>query len=324
MKKLIAVIAVVIIAIGALTSLVACEQADYTIGICQLVQHPALDAATQGFIDALQEEMDKAGKTVKFDKQNAQNDDNICSTIINKFVAQNVDLILANATSPLSTAKNATKTIPILGTSITSYEVALNTTIPASGIVGGNVSGTSDLAPLDTQAQMILDLVGQIKEVKKVGLLYCSAENNSKYQVKVVRAYLEAKGVTCTEYTFTDTSDLQAVTTSAAQNNDAIYVPTDNTVAATTSTVDAICSQYKTPVIAGEEGICKGCGIATLSISYYNIGVATGKMAAKILLEGADISAMSIQYDEAPVFKYDEARCAEYGITVPESYEKIS
>lgn len=267
--------------------------------------------------------MDKAGKTVKFDRQNSQNDQNICSTIINKFVAQNVDLILANATSPLSTAKNATNTIPILGTSITAYDVALNTDVPASGIVGGNVSGTSDLAPLETQAQMILDLVGQVKEVKKVGLLYCSAEDNSEYQVKVVKAYLESKGVECTKYTFTDTSDLQAVTTSAAQNNDAIYVPTDNTVAATTGAVDAICSQYNTPVIAGEEGICKGCGIATLSISYYNIGVITGKMAAKILLEGADISTMPIQYDEAPVFKYDEERCQKYGITPPENYVKI-
>jgi len=228
---------------------------------------------------------------------------------------------LANATPALDSARSATKKIPILGTSITEYGVALNRSDIKDGVVGGNISGTSDLAPLDRQAQMFLDL---IPSAQKIGLMYCSAEANSKFQVDEVKKILESNGKTCKTYTFTDTTDISAVTQKAAEDSDALYLPTDNTVAHNVSTIDAICKKYKVPVIAGEEGICIGCGIATLSISYYNLGVKTGKMAAEILLNGGDISKMKIGYDEAPVYKYDKARCEELGITVPSNYIELA
>ena len=244
----------------------------FTVGICQLVQHAALDAATQGFEDALTASF---GENVTFDFQNAQGDSATCATIANGFVSSGVALIMANATPALQAAQAATNTIPILGTSVTEYGVALGLD-NFSGTVGGNVSGTSDLAPLDQQADMIVEWM---PEVKKVGLLYCSAEANSQYQVDEVQKYLEAKGVTATQYAFSDSNDLSSVCQKAADENDALYVPTDNTVAANTGIVDGICRPAKKPVFAGEEGICAGCGVATLSISYYDLGYTTGEMA---------------------------------------------
>ena len=249
----------------------------FTVGICQLVQHAALDAATQGFEDALTASF---GENVTFDFQNAQGDSATCATIANGFVSSGVALIMANATPALQAAQAATNTIPILGTSVTEYGVALGLD-NFSGTVGGNVSGTSDLAPLDQQADMIVEWM---PEVKKVGLLYCSAEANSQYQVDEVQKYLEAKGVTATQYAFSDSNDLSSVCQKAADENDALYVPTDNTVPANTGIVDGICRPAKTPVFAGEEGICSGCGVATLSISYYDLGYTTGEMAVKILI----------------------------------------
>lgn len=290
--------------------------ATYTVGICQLVPHVALDAATQGFIDALNEAL--PGQ-VTFDSQNASGDTPTCATIINGFVAADVDLIMANATASLQAAATATGDIPILGTSVTEYGVALSID-NFSGTVGGNVSGTSDLAPLDQQAAMIVEW---FPEAKTVGLLYCTAEANSQYQVDTVQAELEKLGLACTQYPFSDSNDMASVTQAAADNSDVIYVPTDNTVASNTGIVDNICRPAGVPVIAGEEGICSGCGVATLSISYYDLGVATGKMAAKILTGEADISEMPIEY--APQFtkKYNEAICSELGLTVPDGYVAI-
>ena len=287
----------------------------YTVGICQLVQHVALDAATQGFMDALNEAL--PGQ-VEFDNQNASNDIPMCSTIINQFVASEVDLILANATPALQAASAATIDIPILGTSITEYGVALEIA-DFSGTVGGNVSGTSDLAPLDEQAAMLAEW---FPDAKNVGLIYCSAEANSQYQVDVVKAELEALGYTATLYSFSDSNDLAAVTESAVAASDVIYVPTDNTVAANTGIIDNICQPAGVPVIAGEEGICSGCGVATLSISYYDLGVATGKMAAKILTGEADIAAMPIEYAPATP-KYNPTICEALGLTAPEGYVAI-
>ena len=217
------------------------EGATYKVGICQLVQHPALDAATQGFIDALNEAL--PGQ-VEFENKNASGEANNCGTIVNGFVSEGVDLIMANATPALQAAQAATNTIPVLGTSVTEYGVALGLD-NFSGTVGGNVSGTSDLAPLDQQADMIVEWM---PEVKKVGLLYCSAEANSQYQVDEVQKYLEAKGVTATQYAFSDSNDLSSVCQKAADENDALYVPTDNTVAANTGIVDGICRPAKKPV----------------------------------------------------------------------------
>ena len=287
----------------------------YTVGICQLVQHAALDAATQGFEDALTAEF---GENVKFDFQNAQGDSATCATIANGFVSAGVDLIMANATPALQAAQSATNEIPVLGTSVTEYGVALGLS-DFSGTVGGNISGTSDLAPLDQQADMIVEWM---PEAKKVGLLYCSAEANSQYQVDEVQKYLEAKGVTATQYAFSDSNDLSSVCQKAADENDALYVPTDNTVAANTGIVDGICRPAKKPVFAGEEGICAGCGVATLSISYYDLGYTTGEMAVKILKGEADISTMPIEYTDVTK-KYNKAVCDDLGLTVPEGYEAI-
>jgi putative ABC transport system substrate-binding protein len=287
----------------------------FTVGICQLVQHAALDAATQGFEDALTASF---GENVTFDFQNAQGDSATCATIANGFVSSGVALIMANATPALQAAQAATNSIPILGTSVTEYGVALGLD-NFSGTVGGNVSGTSDLAPLNQQADMIVEWM---PEVKKVGLLYCSAEANSQYQVDEVQKYLEAKGVTATQYAFSDSNDLSSVCQKAADENDALYVPTDNTVAANTGIVDGICRPAKKPVFAGEEGICSGCGVATLSISYYDLGYTTGEMAVKILNGESDISTMPIEYTDVTK-KYNKAICDDLGLTVPEGYVEI-
>lgn len=288
----------------------------YKVGICQLVQHDALDAATKGFKDALTEEF---GDGVIFDEQNAQGDSNTCSTIINSFVSANVDLILANATPALQAAQAGTNEIPVLGTSVTEYGVALGID-NFNGTVGGNISGTSDLAPLDEQAAMLHEL---FPDAKKVGLLYCSAEANSQYQVDTVKVALEELGYACEYYSFSDSNDLSTVATKASEDCDVIYVPTDNTAAAAAEIIDNICRPAGVPVITGEEGICAGCGVATLSISYYDLGVGTGKMAAKILKGEADISQMPIEY--APQFtkKYNKTICDALGVEIPEDYEAI-
>lgn len=326
MKKLLAIVLSLVLAVA----FCSCSQSEtqatkdqsttakekYVVGICQLVQHEALDAATQGFKEALTE---KFGDSVEFDEQNASGDSANCATIVNGFVSKNVDLIMANATPALQAAAAASMTIPILGTSVTEYGVALEIK-DFDGTVGGNVSGTSDLAPLDEQANMLVEL---LPDVKTVGLLYCSAEANSLYQVNVVKSELEAKGITCKVYNFSDSNDIAAVCTTACSECESIYIPTDNTAASSTGIIDGICRPAKVPVIAGEEGICSGCGIATLSIDYYDLGYATGEMAAKILTGEADIATMPIEY--APKFtkKYNADICSELGIEIPDDYVAI-
>ena len=287
------------------------------IGICQLVTHDALDAATKGFKDAVIEGLGESN--VEFDYQNADLDLNACSTIANSFVSKNVDLIMANATPALQAAYNATTTIPILGTSITEYGVALGIE-NFTGVTGMNVSGTSDLAPLDEQAQMILDV---FPNTQKVGILYCSGEANSKYQVDVVKAELENKNLQVVVMSFTDSNDLPTILRGNIGNIDVLYIPTDNTCASNALTIDSICQEKNVPVVAGEEGLCKECGAITLSISYYNIGVKTGQMAVEILKNGADIKSMPIAYDTHPVKKYNATICTRLGITVPSGYTPI-
>ena len=319
-KQVLAVSLASLMSIGTIGSVTAvnAEESDktYTVGICQLVQHEALDAATQGFKDAL---TDALGDAVTFEEKNAQGDSNTCSTIINGLVSDNVDLILANATASLQAAAAGTTDIPILGTAVTDYGVALEID-DFDGTVGGNISGTSDLAPLDQQAAMLNEL---FPDAKTVGLLYCSAEANSQYQVDTLKAALEDLGYTCSDYAFSDSNDLASVATSAASDSDVIYVPTDNTVASNTEIINNICSAEKFPVIAGEEGICQGCGVATLSISYYDLGKATGEMAVRILKDGEDISTMPIEY--APNFtkEYNPTICKDLGIEIPDDYKAI-
>ena len=326
MRRLKRVLALVLTVILVCIALTACGNsnesggdsgsAKYKIGIVQLVEHVALDAATEGFKQAIIDELGK--DAVEFDYQNGQNDSNTCSTIANQFVSNGVDLILANATPALQAAAAATADIPILGTSITEYGVALDID-DFDGTVGGNISGTSDLAPLDEQAAMITEW---FPEAKTVGLVYCSAEANSQYLVDVVKAKLEEAGLTATLYSFSDSNDLSSVCTTAAENSDVIYVPTDNTVADNTGIIDSICQTAKVPVIAGEEGICSGCGVATLSISYYDLGYTTGKMAVKILRDGEDISKMPIEYTTTTK-KYNAAICEALGLTPLDGYVAI-
>ena len=301
---------------GAGTEEPAGDGQTYTVGIIQQMQHVALDAATEGFQAALTE---KLGDSVSIEFENASGDPSNYSTIANNFVSQNVDLIMAHGTSALQAAASATSTIPILGTSITEYGVALGID-DFTGVTGYNVSGTSDLAPLDQQAAMLQEW---FPEAQTVGLLYCSAEPNSQYQVDTVQGYLEEAGITCTQYSFSDSNDISAVATTACTENDVIYVPTDNTAANNAELLGNISLDTQTPIIAGEEGICRGCGVATLTISYYDIGYATGEMAYEILVNGADPAEMEIQY--APQFtpKYNPDMCDAFGLTPPDGYEAI-
>ena len=292
------------------------KEKTFTVGICQLVQHVALDAATKGFRDALTEAL---GDRVKFDEQNASGDIATCATIVNGFVASKVDLIMANATPALQAASAATADIPVLGTSITEYGVALDIA-NFNGTVGGNVSGTSDLAPLDQQAAMFDEL---LPDAKVIGILYCSAEANSVYQAEVVKAELEKAGKTVKVFTFADSNDVATVTASACGDCDALYIPTDNTAASCAEAINNVAEPAKVPIIVGEEGLCAGCGIATLSINYYDLGVTTGKMAAKILTGEAKISEMPIEYFQNPVKKFNPALCESLGITPPADYVAI-
>ena len=289
----------------------------YNIGVCQLVEHPALDAATQGFQDALKE---KLGDSVTFDVQTAQGDSATCSTITNTFASNQYDLIMANATAALQAAIASTGDIPILGTSVTDYATAMDID-DWTGVTGTNVSGTSDLAPLDQQAECIKEL---FPDAQTIGILYCSAEPNSKYQATVITEYLEEMGYSVAEYTFADSNDVASVTQSASTDCDLIYIPTDNTAANCTEAIANVVLADGTPVFAGEEGICKGCGVATLSISYYDLGYATGEMAYEILVNGANPAEMEIQFAPNVVKEYNVANAEALGITIPDDYEAIA
>ena len=312
MKK---IIAILMAALMCLTMTAMAES--YTIGVCQLVQHEALDAATQGFADAVKA---KLGDDVTIDIQNASGDSATCITIINGFLADGVDLIMANATPALQAAVAATGDVPILGTSVTEYGTALDID-DFAGTTGFNVSGTSDLAPLDGQAAMVKEL---FPEAKEIGLISCSAEANSAYQVAEMTKYLTELGFNCTSYVFNDSNDVASVTESAAAASDVIYIPTDNTAASCTEAIRNVLEPAGIPAIVGEEGICRGCGVATLSIDYYDLGTATGEMAVEILANGADVSTMPIEY--APIFtkKYNPELCEIMGVTIPEDYVAIS
>lgn len=320
MKNAKKILAVVLVAVLLCTVFAACDSSGgakkYSIGVCQLMKHEALDAATQGFIDAVTEELGEENVTV--DTQVA-GEASACATIVNTFVSKKVDLIMANATPALQSAMQATQDIPIVATSITSYGVAMEVE-DFTGKTGINVTGTADLAPLDQQAAMIQEIC---PDTKTVGIIYCSSEANSLYQVEEITKELEKLGITATAYSFADSADLQPVVEKAVAENDALYVPTDNTAANSTGIIDGVARPKKVPVFAGEEGICRGCGIVTLSIKYYDIGFQAGKMAAEILRDGKNPGDMEIAY--APQFtkEYNKEICDDLGITVPSDYVAI-
>ncbi len=319
MKKVIAAVTALALTLTACVSLSGCgeKKAKYTVGICQLVQHDALDAATKGFKDVLKE---KLGDDIDFDEQNAANDSATCGTIVNQFVSNKVDLIMANATPALQAAAAATADIPIVATSITDYATALEIS-DWTGKTGSNITGSSDLAPLKEQAEMIKEL---FPNAKKVGILYNSGEANSKYQATEVTKALKELGIEAKEYTSADSNDLASVTTTACKEVDVLYIPTDNTMASNTGIVNNIAEPAKIPVVAGEVGICKGCGVATLSIDYYSIGKKAGEMAYEILVNGKNPGDMEIEYADSLTKQYMASRCQTLGITVPDTYEAIS
>jgi len=306
MKKIVSVILVVALCLGVCAAFAGCSDSNtYNVGICQLMVHDSLDAATQGFIDALTAEAEAADKTVNFDTQVA-GEANLCTTVINTFTAKKVDLIMANATPALLAAANATTTIPVLGTSVTDYTDTFAGNIPA------NVTGTSDAVPFDEQAQMMIDTLG-LAAGDTVGVLYCSNESNSLIQYEAVKALFEAEGIEAKAYTFSETTELQALTTSMASEVKAVYIPSDNTVAANDTIVGTICNEKNVPVYTSYGGaIC----YASLAIDYYQLGYETGMMAAAILLEDkapADITIATL----TPTVVYNEELCAQLGIEVP-------
>ncbi len=275
-----------------------------------------MDTATKGFKDVLTE---KLGDKVVFDEQNAAGDSATCATICNQFVSSKVDLIMANATPALQAATASTDSIPILGTSVTDYSTALDIA-DWTGTTGKNVSGTADLAPLDKQAEMIKEL---FPDAKNVGILYCSAEPNSKYQTTEMTKLLTDMGYSCKEYTFADSNDVASVTSNACDNCDVIYIPTDNTAASCAEAINNVASPKKVPIVTGEEGLCKGCGIATLCISYYDLGRTTGEMAYDVLVNGADVSTMEIKTAPTTTYEYIADRCDALGVKVPDNYVAI-
>lgn len=319
MKKIIALVLAAVLVLGMASAVTAkAEEKTYTVGICQLVQHAALDAATEGFMDALTE---KLGDNVKFDLQNAQGESTTCSTIVTGFVANEYDLIMANATPALLAAVSATDTIPVLGTSVTDYATALAIDdMDASVGTGINVSGTSDGVPAQMYADTVMELV---PEAKSVAVLYCSAEPNSVLQADQFIACMDELGVDTTVYTFTDSNDIQAVVTSAVEEADAMYIPTDNTAASNMTIISNVCTAAGLPVICGEEGMCAAGGLATVSISYYDIGHVCGEMAYDILVNGADVSTMPIGYAASPAKKYNPDFADAIGFEMPEGYEAI-
>ncbi|WP_178668498.1 ABC transporter substrate-binding protein [uncultured Eubacterium sp.] len=287
------------------------ENKVYKVGICQLVQHDALDKSTQGIKDALAE---KLGDNVEIDFQNASGDSTNCSTIANKFVSSQYDLVMAVATPALQACATATASskIPVVATAITNFGTALDIDMGPTDATGINVTGTHDLAPLEKQAEQLTTL---FPDAKKVGILYCSAEANSKFQAEGMTDILKAQGIEVTSYTFVDSNDIQSVTQKAADSSDVLYIPTDNTVASNGSIVDEVCQKAETPIISGETSACIAYnGVATYSIDFYEIGYQAGEMAYEILVNGADPATMNIRAPQKLTAQYNPEMAKKYGV----------
>ncbi len=287
------------------------DAASFRIGIIQLAEHTALDAAREGFVDALVE----AGfREENIDVQNAQGEIANCATIATKFVNDQVDLILAIATPAAQTAAQATTEIPILATAVTDFvEAGL---VESNEAPGGNVSGTSDMNPIEEQADLLVQMV---PGAQTVGILYCSAEDNSILQARLAREALEARNLTVTDYPVADVNEIQPVTTKAVGEVDALYVPTDNLFAENLPTAILVTEPAKIPVICGESGMVDSGGTATYGINYYNLGKLAAQQAIEVLVDGKDIGTIPIGFAAAEdlEFAVNEENCAAIGLEIP-------
>jgi putative ABC transport system substrate-binding protein len=315
LKRLSAVALAVVMTV----SLTACggetQEADnadktYKVGVLQLVEHPALDASNQGFCDVLEE----AGITVEIDQQNAQGEQANCQTIASKFVTDQKDLILAIATPAAQACASETTEIPVLVTAVT--DPADAQLVESNELPGGNVSGTSDLTPVADQLKLLQEI---LPDTKKVGILYCSSESNSVFQANLAKDAAAELGMETIEATVSNSNEIEQVTRDLCGKVDAIYAPTDNMIAAGMATVAMVANELKVPVIVGEEGMCDNGGLATQSISYYELGRKTGEQAVKILKGEATTAEMPIEYVPGDIVTVNEDTAKELGITIPQS-----
>lgn len=324
MKKWMKMTATMMAAAMALTACGGNDAADnsddagetYTVGIIQQLEHPALDAATKGFEDKLTELLGE--NNVEFDYQNAQGEQANCTTISTKFVSDGCDLIMANATTALQTAAAATSDIPIVGTSVTDYVTA--GVVESNEAPGKNVTGVSDLASVEKQIDVLMQFCD--KESTKVAVVYCSAEPNSTYQAELAKKYLEEQKIPYAIYTAADSNEIQAVVTKAVADCNAMYIPTDNTFANNMEIVKNIAVPARVPTVTGAEAMCEVGALATLSISYYDLGAKAAEMAYDILVNGKKPAEMPIEYlTDGLVPKYNVDIAEALGVTIPEGME---
>lgn len=318
MKRIVAIFLAVLMTLVLTACGGTADDGKFVVGVCQYMPHDSLDQSTRGFQDALLDALGEDKVTIKV--QNAAGEISTCSTIVDGFLAEKVDLIMANATPSLQAAVAATDEIPVLGTSVTDYAAALGMTT-WNGIVGNNVSGTSDLGPLEDQAAIIQDL---FPDRKIVGLLYCSAEPNSVYQIEIMEDTLTRMGYTCQRFVFNDANDLHSVTQAAVGAVDVMYMPTDNIAANYPETIGNVLLPAGIPLVTGEANSCRVAGVATVAIDYYQLGYLTGQMAAKVLTGEEDISRMPIAYAEKATKLYNAELCRQLFIPVPDGYEALN
>lgn len=289
------------------------------IGIIQLATHVALDSARDGFIQALADNGYVDGETVALDVQNGQGDSSNLATIADQFVANEADLVLAIGTGAAQTMAGKTESIPILGTAITDYEVAK--LVQSNEAPGYNVSGTSDINPVEDQIKLLIEFA---PEAKNIGVIYTSSEDNSILQAQMAKEAIENAGLTYVEVTVTNSNDVQQGMQELCGKCDAVYIPTDNVLAASMPIVYGVAVEAGKVVVPGESGMCLAGGTATLGIDYYKLGYQTGLMAIKILKEGADISAMPIETASDFAYCVNSTMCEEMGIAIPEAYQEYA
>ena len=322
-KKLLVLSSVSIFSVGMLAGCGEQQQSastdgkSYNIGIVQLVEHNALDAASRGFVDGMKERGYEEGKNVTYDRQNAQADQSNLQNIATRFVNNNNDLILAIATPSAQSVANATKEIPIVGTAITDYVGAK--LVESNEKPGGNVTGTSDMNPIPQQIDLLQQLV---PNAKTIGVIYTSSEVNSEVQVKAMTEYAESKGLTVKVATISTVNDIQQAAQSLVGDVDVFYEPTDNVIASAMPTLVAVTDAAKKPVICGEENMVRAGGLATYGIDYYKLGVQTGEMGADILDGKSKPGDMAIQTAKELKLTINKTNADALGITIPEDLMK--